>query len=301
MKTILVPTDFSETSEHALDFAVQLAKKDNSDVLVMHGIEVVRFYEDYYSGAKAMTNYFEELQEVSQSKLDKLTNDRQGDGVTIRTAIKAGNLLYTVEEIMEEEDIDLIVMGTKGASGFSEVFIGSNTEKMVRQASCPVISVPASATTEEVKRIIVPLDLSEIRKTFLDHVSHLQKVFDAELNFLWVQTPHDIENTEQVKEELTTLLIASGIAQSSFKISIVKSIFPSDGILLASETYDANLIAMATHGRRGISHWLHGSLTEDTVNHAERPVWTFKMNKDEKPVSIKSTRPAGKKPEYRNI
>ena len=130
-------------------------------------------------------------------------------------------------------------------------------------------------------------------------IAALQKQFDATIEFLWVKTPHNIENEEMVASELGKLIRQHGI--TNFEFTITKNVFPSDGILIHAYDTDANMIAMATHARRGISHWLSGSLTEDTVNHIKMPVWTFKMNKKEESINLNSVKNAQGKPEYKKI
>ena len=104
------------------------------------------------------------------------------------------------------------------------------------------------------------------------------------MEFLWVETPHNIENSEVVSEEFNEVLKKYGFRDSSF--TIVKNVFPSDGILSRVSDLGADMVAMATHSRRGISHWLSGSLTEDTVNHVHVPTWTFKLDKEAKNLKL---------------
>ena len=146
---------------------------------------------------------------------------------------------------------------------------------------------------------MIPLDIREIKDSFLDKVAALQEQFKARIEFLWVKTPHNIENEEMVTEELTSHIKKHEI--TNFEFTIVKNVFPSDGILWHADDTNADMIAMATHARRGISHWLSGSLTEDTVNHIKVPVWSFKMEKKEKSISLNSVKNAHGKPEYKKI
>ncbi|MEM9896666.1 MAG: universal stress protein, partial [Bacteroidota bacterium] len=132
----------------------------------------------------------------------------------------------------------------------------------------------------------VPIDLHEIQATFLHHVQQLQLYTESKLEFIWVKTPHTIENEEKVMEEVTTLLKKHGL--SSFTFSIVNAFFPFDGILEYAASSQSDLVAMPTHARRGLSHLLSGSLTEDTVNHIDIPVWTFKLDKEEESLSLQS-------------
>ena len=217
----------------------------------------------------------------------------------IRTEVNGVYLVTAVKDMTSEQGFDLVVIGTTGSSGIAEVLVGSNTEKIVRSANCPVISVPAKASLNQIKRILVPLDIREIKHGFLEQVAFLRNQLNAHLEFLWVKTPHNIENEEKVSEEIGQVIRGHQI--TDFDFTIIKNVFPSDGILSHAENSNADMIAMPTHARRGISHWLSGSLTEDTVNHIKIPVWSFKLDKKEKAVNLESVNKVHGKAEYKKI
>ena len=146
---------------------------------------------------------------------------------------------------------------------------------------------------------MVPIDLREIKASFLSRVADLQRKFDASLDFLWVKTPHNVENEERVLEELSNLLAMHGIANAN--LTVEKSVFPSDAILWHADDINADLIVMPTHARRGLAHWFSGSLTEDTVNHIDIPVWTYKLDKEELNLTLESVKKATGKPAYKKI
>ena len=116
---------------------------------------------------------------------------------------------------------------------------------------------------------------------------------------MWVRTPHNVENNEKVREELTRVVDSFGISDYSF--AIVREVFPSDGILHYAKETGADMIGMATHARRGIAHFFSGSLTEDTINHVDIPVWTFKLDKKGERLKLSSVEEAKGVPEYRKI
>ena len=119
------------------------------------------------------------------------------------------------------------------------------------------------------------------------------------MEFLWVKTPHNVENNERVTEEFSGLLKTYGFKNAG--LTITNSVFPSDGILEQASELGADMLAMATHARRGISHWLSGSITEDTVNHIKLPVWTFKLDKKAENLELSSFTEAEGTPEYKRI
>ncbi|WP_436516595.1 universal stress protein [Ekhidna sp. To15] len=298
MKKILVPVDFSHISTSATQFAIELAEKHDAEITLLNSVHF-DYYSDYqftsFSSAKSL---MEEVREAMVEKMKEFTS-KFNTKIKINTKIDEVYLVSAIKEMTKEEGYDLVIIGTKGCSGLEEVLIGSNTEKIVRHAACPVISIPDKVSVSEIKKILIPLDIREIKASFLNEVSKLQKSFKSKLEFLWVKTPHNIENEERVSNELSKQIQSHDI--TDFEFTIVNNVFPSDGILSYAQEIEANMIAMPTHARRGLSHWLSGSLTEDTVNHINVPVWSFRMDKKEKSISLDSIKNAHGKPEYKKI
>lgn len=298
MKKILVPVDFSHVSTTATQFAIELAEKFDAEITLLNSVHF-DYYSDYqftsFSSAKSL---MEEVREAMVEKMKEFSA-KFDTRLKINTKIDEVYLVTAIKEMTKNEGYDLVVIGTKGCSGLEEVLIGSNTEKIVRNAACPVISIPDKSSITEIKKILIPLDIREIKGSFLNEVAKLQKSFNAKMEFLWVKTPHNIENEAMVSNELSKHIKAHDI--QDFDFTIVNNIFPSDGILSYAQEAKANMIAMPTHARRGLSHWLSGSLTEDTVNHVNIPVWSFRMDKKEKSISLDSVKNAHGKPEYKKI
>ncbi|MEP0984276.1 universal stress protein [Ekhidna sp.] len=298
MKKILVPVDFSEVSAHATRFAIELAEKFEAEITLLNSVHFDYYPDHQFTSFTGVQTMMEDVRNAMYQKMNEFVVQFD-TRLKIRTEVNGVYLVTAVKEMTAKEGFDLVVIGTTGSSGIAEVLVGSNTEKIVRNASCPVISVPAKASIKQIKRILVPIDIRELKHSFLEQVAYLQEKLGARLEFLWVKTPHNIENEEQVSEEIGQLIKGHHIA--NFEFTIVKHVFPSDGILSRAEDSHADMIAMPTHARRGISHWLSGSLTEDTVNHIKIPVWSFKLDKKEKAVKLDSVSNAHGKAEYKKI
>lgn len=287
MKTLLIPTDFSETSEAAVDFGLQLAEHHGYDVILHHTVDFVQTYDSMYMDAPNIHSLTEEVVEDCEVRLENLLRKCDRNILTISKSLTIGNMIADIRKVVGEREVDLIVMGTKGASGMKEFFVGSNTEKVVRLVDCPVISIPGSLKVADIRKILVPVDLREVRPSFLRQISKFQQLFSASVDFLWVKTPHTIENSDLVTEEFNALLGEYEIASSSF--TIVHDVFPVEGILAYAKDTEADMIAMATHARRGLSHLFSGSLTEDVMNHTESPMWSFKLDKNEEKIDFDSS------------
>ncbi len=298
MKKILIPIDFSDVSRHAIDFAVEIAEELNAEIYLLHSISFNYFNDFVYPVG---VNLQVMVDEVNTSVLNRMKEvvDKLDTKVKIEVRTSSLHLFEAVKDIVKEEQVDMIMLGTQGSSGWSELLVGSNTEKIVRWAECPVIAVPGKTELKNINKILVPIDLTEIHRSFLEELILLQRLFTAELEFLWIRTPHNVENSKLVTEEFSDILKARGFEHTSFVVA--NNVFPSEGILEQAKALNADMIAMATHARRGISHWFSGSVTEDTVNHVHVPVWTYKLGKEEKPLELSSFRDASGTPEYKRI
>jgi nucleotide-binding universal stress UspA family protein len=149
MKRILVPTDFSEQAEYAIQLACQIVKKTGGEVVAMHVLDHTGLF-DFSAGSSTypmMGNpagldldqqFLETLYSTMLTKnASEFLKKHISEGCKIEKKIKIGSAFHYITEEINEEKTDLVIMGSKGASGFEEVLIGSNTEKVVRHARVP--------------------------------------------------------------------------------------------------------------------------------------------------------------------
>ncbi|MBX3263460.1 MAG: universal stress protein [Labilithrix sp.] len=146
-KIILVPTDFGEPSEAALDTAITYAKAFGAEIVLMHAFEIpiVGFPDGAMIATAELTS---RILEGAQVGLDRQIKAREGSGVTIRGMIKQGDAHHMVNETAEEVGAGLIAIGTHGRKGLSRALIGSVAEKVVRSATVPVLAVHAGDATK---------------------------------------------------------------------------------------------------------------------------------------------------------
>ncbi|WP_425391129.1 universal stress protein [Ekhidna sp.] len=284
MKKILVPVDFSEVSIHATRFAVELADRFGAEITLLNSIHFDLYSEQQLANFSGVRTIVKDVRAAVFEKMEEFAKQFDTKHV-IHTEVNGLNLVSAVKDMVEEQKFDLVVIGTTGSSGLSEMMVGSNAERIVRHASCPVISIPGSVQLESIKKILVPLDLRELRSGFLAQISMLQSNLKCKLEFAWVTDVSFSErNEERLGRELARIFKEHKI--DNYRIFIVNNISPEEGIFLEAKDTNADMVAMATHARRGISHWLSGSLTEDTVNHLDIPVWSFKIDKSEKIINL---------------
>ena len=178
-------------------------------------------------------------------------------------------------EVSKEHDCDLIIMGSHGATGFKEMFIGSNTEKVVRYSEIPVLVIKQEIPNFRVDNFIFATDFSEeTKRPFNEAVKFANKI-DANIHLVYINTANKFKTTEEAEKKMSNFL--EGMESKTFNLHIYNDRTIEEGILNYAQSIDAGLIGISTHGRKGLAHFFNGSLSEDIVNHAKRPVITFKI------------------------
>ncbi|HFS67501.1 MAG TPA: universal stress protein, partial [Flavobacteriia bacterium] len=191
MKRILVPVDFSEEAKCAIKAAANIARKTDSEIYLLHMVDLPEGIIDAQSGADnsspASILYMKKIHERFQD----IKNSPELNGLTVHEKVQFQKAFDGVIEESKNEDIDLIVMGSSGASGIKEIIIGSNTEKVVRHSDVPVLVVKKGSGDLHVKHIVFASDFGDESKNRFQDVIDFAKIFDATLHLLYVNTPHN--------------------------------------------------------------------------------------------------------------
>ena len=281
MKKILVPTDFSEEASYAYGFAHQLAKKSKSDLSLINVIEYPAGSSFNSMGIAGnhdpMENiYIMKLMEATKTKMEDLVASKDFSGIKADYKITMGNPYRQIEEEMAENPTDLIIMGSRGASGTKEAILGSNAEKVIRNSKAPVITLHSSQDLEGIKNIVFASDFEEEGEEVGKHLSDLQQLFDAQLHLVKINTPAYFAPTRYDKTKINEFIDTHNLNNAT--VNIYNDQHEEVGIRHFAEDIDADLIALATHGRKGFGHLLLGSVAEDVANRTNKPVWTFKVD-----------------------
>jgi len=267
MKKILVPTDFSEEAENALKVASQIAKKHGSEIYLLHMLEIPMQDIDAVS-SKAEVPEVMFFMRMAHQKFEDIMNSDYLEGITVHEIVKPDGSFNGISEICKEHGITMITMGSHGASGIKEMFIGSNAEKAVRNSDVPVLVIKNDHTDFSVDDIVFASDFKNDNKETYRQATEFAKEFDAKLHLLMV-------NTQKANERISEFIKDYNF--KNYTVNIYNDESVEKGILNFSKFIDADLIGISTHGRQGIAHFFNGSISEDLVNHARRPVITFKI------------------------
>jgi nucleotide-binding universal stress UspA family protein len=274
MKRILIPVDFSEYSEEALKVAAQIARKNNCEIILLHLLELPHQSIDAYGNANSIPEIIF-FKNKAISKLEELMDADYLKGINVSEAIELKNVSEGIIDTSIKNDVDLIVMGSHGTSGFKELLVGSNTEKVVRFSNIPVLVIKKEAKEFKTKNFVFASDFSrETRKPFRKMIQ-FAKFFDSNLFLVMICTPSSFKTTADAEKIMSDFIAHFDI--ENYSSHIYNDINIENGIINFASSVEADLIGMCTHGRTGLAHFYNGSIGEDLVNHAIKPVITFKI------------------------
>ena len=290
-KNILVPIDFSEFSDKALDYAIALAQKYHSQLTLLHVI--VLFQEDV--AEEAHLNKLESIikdQERQKSELmKKRISNGTSQGLTVNSKLARGfNAGDTILDLIEEGDFDLVVMGTHGRRGFNKLFFGSVAECVVRRSPVPVVTIHKDFNVMDIQKVLVPMDFSKHSKAAVDWGVVLAHEHKAELHFLHVvdmdlhpeyylisYEPILKTNSALVDRLNNNLVEFTGMPKGKAVYALEEG-KPQSEIKKYADENDIDLIVMAVRGMSNLEHLLVGSTAERIVRTAHCPVLTVGRN-----------------------
>lgn len=273
MKKLLVPTDFSEQADNALKVAAKIAKENNSELFLLHSIELPL----HLATAKESGGLPEPLfyMKLAQRRFEDFRKKPFLEGITVHELVGRNEIYEEIEAACQKNDIDLIIMGSTGASGFKEMFVGSNTEKVVRTSATPVLVIKDRYPQFEVKDFVFATDFSDKFKDAFTRAKNFADSIQAKIHLLYVNTPVGFKTTPEAEEMMKNFIDEMNL--KNYSLNVYNDVSVEKGILNFAKSINAQLVGMATHGRKGISHFLNGSISEDMANRANMPVITFRI------------------------
>jgi nucleotide-binding universal stress UspA family protein len=275
MKRILVPTDFSKNAKHALRVAAIIAAKSGARIGLLHANTAVAYTpalpEYEFTGMYDMTDYYNAAADEFRRLKKELVAEPSFAHLDIEMRIEEGFLHTCIRRVAEEDGADLIVMGTKGATGAAEFFLGSNTEKVIRTAPCPVLAMPADSGDFDLKTVVIASTLEKEQLPVFRQVADWQQFWPFKVEVLYLNNPKLFGSKKEIEAAAASFGEKAGLKKVSAHINI-NTFNEIDAILEFAQQEKADLIVMGTHQRKGLSHLLFGSFTEDAANHSKIPV-----------------------------
>ena len=272
MKCILIPTDFSENAYNAMSYAVQLYKDIDCKFYILH-----TYTPTSVSAGSMVDNYstvaLQNIQkEITERKLketeDRLRSEFNNDKHTFETIVSFNFLTSKMKDIVKENDIELVIMGTKGATGAKEIFIGTNTMSAIKKLKLPIIAIPSGFKYEKPKEVLFPTDYKvSTSNMYLSFIKKLCDEHNSKLHLLNVY--QDVPLKE--KQENTEAFLDVFFKDNAHLFHIAKNQDLIEAIVDFENTYKVNFLIMIYNEHNFFENLLFKPTVNQMVYHTNIP------------------------------
>lgn len=295
MKTFLVPTDFSENANNALKYAAALAHHVKGRILIVHIIN--QPVTPLESGVAK--NHDAQLEEDCRQELNHLSKAlllENGFRFDVKTVCQYGHLPASLEELVKAHDVDLVVMGTKGATNFLDILVGTNTSEFIKRAACPVLAIPSKARYAGIRNIAYASDFETEETVFLQQLFQFAGTFESNVSIVNILTESESEDDPEPAEELTENAAVRAILEqfpdNDYYIARIKEEDVIQGLHEFVKEKPTDILAVSIHERTFFEVLFHKSISRQLVYHTTLPLLTLpeKPYKKPSPTAIKPTK-----------
>lgn len=281
MKNILVPTDFSACATYATKVAFELAEFYNAKIHLYTKLDIHSDWGSFSELEKQM--YPEDLQKIHNAEelFEEWIEKAAEKNILIETSWSGGKLIEVVSDYVDKYSIDFIVMGSHGRSGKRELFIGSNTQRVVRTVHCPVFIVKEDLSNYKINKVVFASSFDETEKEAFQYLLDFVKPFNPEIHLVqintssWFSQPYIL--AKKSMNDFKKMCSPMNCETHFYRDWTVDA-----GIRNLVEKIGANLIAISNKQRHPLKRIFAGSNVEAVVNHAEVPVLSIDFSKTKK-------------------
>lgn len=280
IRRILVPTDFSETANNALDTAIAMAKRHQAHITLLHVIDNTPYiignegiiFPTYGTIGEVTEQTFKVMDNIMSSKI-QFDNDSVDYSYSLR--IEVGFVVSTIIRVSKEEDVDMIVMGTHGASGLRELFIGSNAYSVIKDSYAPVLTVPSGRKWEYFRNILFP-----IRPVIgcLDKYEFVRQIIRKNNADMYVLGLTNIEDDEVavVTDAIDYLKTSLDEDEVQNRIEFHVGGNFATAILNKAKEINTDLIVITASIDRTVRNFFVGPFAQQIVHHSQFPVLSIR-------------------------
>jgi nucleotide-binding universal stress UspA family protein len=279
LNKILVPTDFSDCATRASKVAIEIAKQSGADI---HFLHITSIPIDWIQLNSDQDNWYPDVtHDVNQKKhnLQELVKLAQLEAIDAKSYLGYNEGFQDILNYIDNQDISLVVMGSHGAGGIKEFFLGSNAQKIVRQSPVPVLILKSETSLDSFGDIIFVSDFEEENIRPFQNLVDFAEAIKARIHVVFINTPTFFMDSWEIDDKMEPFIRMAG--DSLGRTDVIDSYVFEDGLDKYCDEFDSVLVAMATHGRKGLSRVFYGSLTEKIVNHCNRPLLSLKIPREE--------------------
>lgn len=277
IKKIIVPTDFSVLSENAIKTATAMCKRHRASMVLLNVVDAPANIAIPYGGMGYYSYTLKDMEEASAKKLKKMSKEiKDRTKISVETTTRTGNVSWAVRDTVQESLSDIIVMGTHGASGLREFFIGSNAYSVIKHSYVPVLTVPSEGDWTDFKRILFPVRMTNSAYDKYKSIRSIIAKNDSTLILLGLadnNNPSQLEQLSALMNDLKFKLAQDGITYEGELYHGNK--FP-EKILETAKNYDSDLIVITAELDHTIKDFFIGPYSQQIVNHSKIPVLTIR-------------------------
>ncbi|MBX7202649.1 MAG: universal stress protein [Bacteroidia bacterium] len=279
IRKILVPTDFSETANIALDHAVNLAQMIKAEITLLHVLSSFSFRVNLPEVSELEESHQTRISGVVDSKLTLLADSiLDNSGVRVNIMVSSGRIRDEVVRVADEIDADLIILGTHGVSGIKEFFMGSNAFRVVMEASCPVLSVRTSAQKMGFHDIVIPIDNSFHSREKLGVSVQLAKLYGSTLHVCGLRS-HDHQDEDlNAKFRMKMKQVEDFLVEKEVNYTL-QTVFCTNIAKAATDfatEKKADLIVIMNEQEMNDTGFFMGAYAQQIVNHSNIPVLSIR-------------------------
>ncbi|MEZ4957310.1 MAG: universal stress protein [Saprospiraceae bacterium] len=271
MKNILVPTDFSDCAKHALVAAVLWANRFGSKLFVLNSQNLPPYWDNLPAEEKSKWALANQGIANDSTLIEEIKANHPD--IEMETLITSKPLPSAVSECIEKHGIDMIIMGSHGASGKSEYFIGSNAQKVIRTVHCPTLVIKQPLENIKLEHIVYASTFQEADLDAFLVFKNIVKHFIPEIHLVYVnKSMFDKPAAMQIEA-------MKPFEKACYPLTCHLHIYPDlsvdSGIRSFADKINADLISISYHERHPVKRMLIGSNVEAIINHADLPVLTI--------------------------
>jgi len=259
MNKILIPTDFSEHSNYALEYGSFIAKEKGGKLIILHITKDINECEN-------------------NPHLEGISSYKFLNGVDYEVVVEEGsNISKSINKVGLDQNVDLIIMGSNGVSNVGEMLLGSNTENVIRNSLFNVLTIKHEMMGLSINSILFPSDFSPESYPVFETVIAYAKLFNAKIHLLRVVTSDRKSGSTSIDDRIDTLIEHFQLNENEYEKVIYRAKTKELGILNYSIDTDIDLIAIGTHGKGIVKKLLQENISQDLVRDSFRPVLTVRF------------------------
>lgn len=276
MKRILFPTDFSEAAKNAFIYALKFANAIEAEITVLHVYDLpITDMPPMPETAQEVfdiveLNQFESFKE-ELSELHAIADNYKLGHIKLKNELQYGDLVYNINKLCEEQDVEMIIMGTKGASGLKETFLGSTTGSVIANAKVPVLGIPEKAEYSKIKNIAFTTQYQDRDNDALTKTLELSHLFNARVQCLYIKNSDDPDDIDERINEWKIYYRDENIDLYNINGQDIEQT-----IIDFIENQNTDLLVMRTHKRGFFESLFHSSLTKKMAYHTKIPLLIFR-------------------------